>query len=246
MAKEEFAMFDTATANGRMLTAALALAARRSWAEVTLHDIAAAAGVSMRELRSCFRAKSEVIGALIKAVDDELLGKVAARGEGQERRDMLFDAIMTRFDILAPHKAALKSMHAASADLGLAAPYLASQYWMLQAAGIPAEGPLGAVRIAGLAATYAAVFRVWLADDDAGLARTMAALDRRLRRGERAVASLERVGGVLQRIATEGPRFLRTVFAVPPASPATGESAAGNGEGDAEGGAASGPEVRPG
>jgi ubiquinone biosynthesis protein COQ9 len=232
-------MFDTATANGRMLTAALALAARRSWAEVTLHDIAEAAGVSMRELRSCFRAKSEVIGALIKAVDDELLGKVAARGEGQERRDMLFDAIMTRFDILAPHKAALRSMHAASADLGLAAPYLASQYWMLQAAGIPAEGALGALRVAGLAATYAAVFRVWLADDDAGLARTMAALDRRLRRGQRAVASLERVGTVIQRLAAEGPRFLRTVFASP-ASPASGEGAAG----DAEGGAASGPGSR--
>ena len=35
--------------------------------------------------------------------------------------------------------------------------------------------------------------RVWLDDDDPGLARTMAALDKRLRRAERAVIRLDRL-----------------------------------------------------
>ena len=39
-----------------------------------------------------------------------------------------------------------------------------------------------------------------------------AALDRRLRRGERAASSLDRVVGVCQRLASEGPRFVRTVL----------------------------------
>ena len=77
---------------------------------------------------------------------------------------------------------------------------------------------LAAVRVAGLATVYGSVFRVWLEDDDPGLARTMAALDRRLRRGESAVRSLDRACSVLNRLATEGPEFVRSVLRGRPAS----------------------------
>ena len=49
------------------------------------------------------------------------------------------------------------------------------------------------MKTAGLASLYASVFRVWLDDEDQGLARTMAALDRRLRRGQRSLERLEDV-----------------------------------------------------
>ena len=113
---------------------------------------------------------------------------------------------MTRFDVLAPHKAALKSIHASGpADFALAGPFLSSQHWMLQAAGIATDGTTGALRVAGLGVTYASVFRTWLEDDDPGLARTMAALDRRLRRGERTLGGIEGVASALNRFATDAP-----------------------------------------
>jgi hypothetical protein len=56
---------------------------------------------------------------------------------------------------------------------------------MLTAANIPAHGPQGAMRAQGLAFLYASVLRVWVNDDDPGHARTMAALDRALARGQR-------------------------------------------------------------
>ena len=59
---------------------------------------------------------------------------------------------------------------------------------------------------------YASVFGVWLEDDDPGLARTMAALDRRLRRGERTLRGVEQVGSALYRLATEGPGFIRSTM----------------------------------
>ena len=62
---------------------------------------------------------------------------------------------------------------------------------MLRAAGIRSEGPDGQLRAAGLGTVYASVYRTWLGDDDPGLAKTMAALDRRLRRGERTLQSLD-------------------------------------------------------
>ena len=42
-------------------------------------------------------------------------------------------------------------------------------------------------RAQGLALVWARVMRVWLDDEDPGLARTMAALDKRLREAERTV-----------------------------------------------------------
>ena len=213
-------MIDTATTTGRLLTAALDLAGSKDWAAVTLIDIAEAAGASLAELRAVFTTKSDVIAALIDAVDAELLRRTPKRAEGQESRDLLFDAVMTRFDLLAPYKRALKSIYASGAyGLPLAGKHLASRYWMLQAAGIAADGASGALRVAGFAVTYASVFGVWLEDDDPGLARTMAALDRRLRRGERAIASFDRVTGMVDRLAGEGPRILRAMLHGRPRTP---------------------------
>jgi ubiquinone biosynthesis protein COQ9 len=179
-------MLDQATPKGRILAAALDCAAKKSWADVNLLDIAEAAKLTLNELRDVFANKTDAIAALLRAVDDEVLKRVTQRGEGQEKRDRLFDVVMTRFDVLAPYKAALKSIHASgAADFALAVPYLSSQHWMLEAAGIPTEGATGPLRVAGLGLTYASVFRVWLEDDDPGLARTMAALDRELARGAR-------------------------------------------------------------
>jgi hypothetical protein len=62
---------------------------------------------------------------------------------------------------------------------------------MLTAAGIGAAGPRGMIRAQGLAALFASVLRTWVNDDDPGQARTMAALDRALGRGQRLVGFLD-------------------------------------------------------
>ena len=207
-------MLDPYTRKGRILTAALGCAAKKNWSDVTLLDVAEAADLPLSELRAEFATKTDIIAALLRAVDDEVMKRTGKRAEGQEKRDLLFDIVMTRFDVLAPHKAALKSIHASgAADFALAGPYLSSQHWMLQAAGIGTDGATGALRVAGLGLAYASVFRVWLEDDDPGLAKTMAALDRRLRRGERTLGGIEQIhtavsrfGEALQELARNATR----------------------------------------
>jgi ubiquinone biosynthesis protein COQ9 len=206
-------MLDPTTAEGRILSAALECAAKKSWADVTLLDIAEAAHLPLGALRGQFNSKDSIIAGLLRAVDDEVLKRAPKRTDGQEARDILFDVLMMRFDLLTPYRTALKSIHGAgAADLGLARPFLSSMHWMLQAAGIGTDGLGGGFRVSGLAMVYASVFRVWLDDDEPGLARTMAALDRRLRRGERTVRNVEQAGSVLYRFATDAPGFLRSVL----------------------------------
>jgi AcrR family transcriptional regulator len=219
-------MFDQFTPRGRILAAALDCATRKSWGDVTLLDIGEAAKLPLADLRKEFESKTDIVAALVRAIDDEVLKRAPRRTDDQSARDALFDIVMTRFDVLGPYKPALKSIHASGpADLALARPLLASMHWMLEAAGINTDGAAGGVRVTGLAAVYASVFRTWLEDDDPGHARTMAALDRRLRRGESAIRNVEQVTSVVQRLATDGPAFLRSVFrGRPPPPPPPGQS----------------------
>jgi AcrR family transcriptional regulator len=218
-------MFDQFTPKGRILAAALDCAAAKSWGEVTLLDIAEAAKLPIADLRREFASKTDILAALLRAVDDEVLKRAPKRTEGQSARDCLFDIVMTRFDVLAPYKKALQSIHASGpADLALARPVLSSMHWMLEAAGIGTDGASGGLRVTGLAAVYASVLRTWLEDDDPGHARTMAALDRRLRRGESAIRNVEQVTSVVQRLATDGPAFLRSVFRGRPTPPPPGHN----------------------
>jgi AcrR family transcriptional regulator len=221
-------MFDQFTPKGRILAATLDCAARKGWGEVTLLDIAEAAKLPLVDLRKEFSSKTAIIGGLMRAVDDEVLKRAPRRTADQSARDALFDIVMTRFDVLGPYKKALQSIYASGpADLALAGPVLSSMHWMLEAAGIGTDGAGGGLRVTGLATVYASVFRTWLEDDDPGHARTMAALDRRLRRGESAIRNVEQVTSVVQRLATDGPAFLRSVLRgrpTPPPPPEPGRS----------------------
>jgi len=187
-------MLDLATTKGRIVSAALRLAGERPWADVTLADIAVAAEVSLVDLRRDFGSKGEILAALVRAVDDEVLARAPRQSSDQSARDALFEVVMRRFDVLAPYKPALKSITETwPADPALLRALAASQAWMLRAAGIRPEGVDGQLRAGGLGAIYSATFRTWLEDDDPGLARTMAALDRRLRRGERTLNTLDEI-----------------------------------------------------
>ena len=185
-------MLDLSGTKGRIITAALRPAGERPWRDVTLTDIAKAADVNLNEVRREFNSKADILAAFVRAVDDAVLARGPKRAAGQSARDALFDVVMSRFDVLAPYKGALASITETwTFDPALMRALAHSQAWMLRAADISAEGIEGQLRATGLGAVYGSVFRTWLKDDDPGLARTMAALDRRLRRGEETLNSID-------------------------------------------------------
>ncbi|MGE0626812.1 MAG: TetR family transcriptional regulator [Hyphomicrobiaceae bacterium] len=198
-------MIDTDTEKGRLVATAMKLAAARPWRDISLRGIAEEAGVSLAVVRVHFDSKTAILAAFSRAADEVVLRQAAGRQEGIGPRDAIFEVVMSRFDAMEPYKSALRSIVRGAGrenpDPGMLRAILASQRWMLEAAGIDTSGAGGAVRTLGLASVYASVFHTWLDDDDPGLARTMAALDRRLRRGEQNLRALEDVCGVFGRIA---------------------------------------------
>lgn len=190
-------MFDDFSKRAKAVRAALDLAQQRAWGGIGLADIAQASGLTLADLRHEFSCKSDILRAFQSEVDAEVLAKARGAGAEQSPRDRLFDIIMTRFEVMTPYKPALKRIssylccHPGEGAL-LACSTLASQYWMLAGAGAKLDGPGGAIRVTGLATVYGKVFQVWLDDPSPSLDKTMAALDRRLTRGERWLTSIEK------------------------------------------------------
>jgi len=172
---------------GKLIAAAMALAARQGWRRTGLSEIAAEAGLSLAEAHALHATKLGILNAFMRRIDRAVLEGTAPSAD-EAWRDRLFDVLMRRFDALQPHRAAIAAIIRDSLGDPLALvgalALLRSMAWMLEAAGLSAAGWRGRLRTQLLAGLYVSVFQAFLADDSADLTRTMAALDQRLRRAE--------------------------------------------------------------
>jgi AcrR family transcriptional regulator len=174
----------------RIIEAFMALLAEKPIERIDFAEIAKSAHVSLSDLRGIFASTLAILAAQMREIDRAVLAGGDAELADEPPRERLFDVLMRRLEVLAPHKAAVRSlMRSASRNPGLAFALnslsVRSQQWMLTAADIAASGPRGMMRAQGLALLFASVLRTWIDDQDRGLARTMAALDRALARGQR-------------------------------------------------------------
>ncbi|MSP31673.1 MAG: TetR/AcrR family transcriptional regulator [Pseudolabrys sp.] len=174
----------------KAVDALMALLPEHSFEQIGLAEVAGRAGIKLSQLRAEFGSTLVILAAHIKDIDRLVLaGSDADKAQedmaDEPVRERLFDVLMRRLEALAPYKDAVRSiMRSARRNPGLAlalnAMAVRSQSWMLEAAGIGASGPRGALRAQGAALMFARVLIVWVDDDKEGLDRTMVALDRGL------------------------------------------------------------------
>lgn len=173
----------------------LTLVAEQGWRGATLGRIAEASGLPLSELYGRYGSKTELLAAYAHRIDAAMLaalgGPAAAPADTAAVKDRLFEAIMARLDALTPHKAAIRVlMRELPADPAALACFLYGGLrrgldWILAAAELDAAGLPGLVRRKLLGGIYLDTLRVWLKDDSADLAATMAHLDKRLGQGLR-------------------------------------------------------------
>ncbi|WP_267423744.1 TetR/AcrR family transcriptional regulator [Methylobacterium sp. GC_Met_2] len=176
--------------------ALMRLAAEQPWNDIEIGDIAREAGLTLAELRDLFPSKGAVLGGLTRIIDRKVLEGDLSGLEEEPTRERLFDVLMRRLDAMEPYKPALQRIAYALRGeplsmLALNSVMLNSHRYMLAAAGIDTEGPLGQLKLQGVVIAFARVTQVWLDDDDPALARTMARLDKEIRSGERIMERAE-------------------------------------------------------
>jgi AcrR family transcriptional regulator len=201
------------TDRDKAIDALMSLLAEHSFEQIGLAEVAGGAGIKLSQLRALFGSTLAILAAHIKNIDEIVLASGNGDMAEEPARERLFDVLMRRLDALAPHKEAVRSiMRSARRNPGLAialnAMAVRSQQWMLEAAGIGASGPSGALRAQGAALMFARVLSVWVDDEDEGLDRTMAALDRGLASAERWVGFLDDLCAI-PKCVLRGPRRRR-------------------------------------
>lgn len=178
-----------ANISDQVIDTAMKLAAAGRWGDLSLAEIAEAADLPIAKVYPLFPSRRAVLDAFVRRIDAAVLAGSDPEDLEGSARDRLFGVLMGRFDALEPYKEAVATV----AYDELRDPLLAfagacrlrrSMALMLEAAGLASGGVRGLVRTEGLAAIYLAALAVWLRDESADKARTMAALDKQLRRAE--------------------------------------------------------------
>jgi AcrR family transcriptional regulator len=201
------------TDRDKAIDALMALLAEHSFEQIGLAEVAGRAGLKLSQLRAEFGSTLAIFAGHIKDIDRAVLAGGDADMAEEPARERLFDVLMRRLEALAPYKEAVRSLlRSARRNPGLAfalnAMAVRSQRWMLEAAGIGASGPRGALRAQGAALMFARVLAVWVDDDKPGLDRTMAMLDRGLASAARWAGLLDDLCA-LPKCILRGPRRRR-------------------------------------
>jgi AcrR family transcriptional regulator len=182
--------------SARIIDALMALAAEQRFEDISISAIAEKAGVSLADFRDAFPSKGAVLAGFSKRIDRLVLEKKSDDLAGESAKERLFDVLMRRLDAMGPYKEALRGIAqwlrrdplSAAAVNRLA---VNSMRFMLEAAGVESDGALGVFKLQGLVFAWARVLDVWFDDNEVDLAKTMAALDRELTRGEKIVGQAE-------------------------------------------------------
>lgn len=167
--------------------AALSLAGNAPWREVTLIRLADAAA---RPVADFYGASLwEAVDCVEEAFDRAIADDLDQLDPKQSVRDRLFELIMRRFEAMEPHREAVLAMEqGVDRDPTL----LASAHqrnvrcarWVLTLAGLEADGMTGQARAQGLGVIIGQARAAWRGDSAGDFAKTMASLDKNLRRAE--------------------------------------------------------------
>lgn len=167
--------------------AALSLAGVKPWREVTLATLAHAASRPISDFYGS--SLGEAVDCVEEAFDRAIADNMDQLDPGQSVRDRLFELIMRRFEAMEPHRGAVLAMeHGADRDPTLMAGahqrHVRCARWVLALAGLEADGMTGQARAQGLGVIIGQARGAWRGDDAGDFAKTMASLDKNLRRAE--------------------------------------------------------------
>jgi len=160
----------------------LTLLSKKSWSSLTLNEVKKKSQIKK------FDNKIKKKNFLLKNINsyfDHVLSLKVTSIEKSTHKDMIFEILMIRFDILQNNRNAVLSIFQSFKDkpkefILLLPSFLNSMFLMSNYANISVRGLIGQLRLKGLLIIYCSAFLIWIKDDTSSLEKTMMALDRYL------------------------------------------------------------------
>ena len=152
----------------------------KSWSKLSLEDVI----VKNIKKQKHINTKNDLLKNLIRYVDSILIEKTKYL-ESSTTKDMLFEVLMMRFDILQKNRISfIKIFNALKRSpkniLKLFPSFLESMIVTAELAKFNVNGLKGSIRLKGLFIIYFITFYAWVDDNTKSLEKTMNALDKNL------------------------------------------------------------------
>lgn len=180
-------MTENGAAARDLLAAAFGLIGEQGWRGFSFAALARRTGVSRVEIYRRYRSRAALLGALSRQIDEAMLEVDEAELVGLPPRDRVFELLMRRLEAMVPYRAGLvRVAREARADpcvmAATACRLERSLIWLQDIAGLRRHGLRARLARRAIGAAYLQTIRVWFEDEGADLGRTMAELDKQLRR----------------------------------------------------------------
>jgi ubiquinone biosynthesis protein COQ9 len=202
--------------------AALGLAARHGWRQVTLGMIARDSGVLLTDLSLGLSGRQAIYEAIAGVLEQRALDEGDALSVDETSRDRLFAMMMASFDMLAVHRAGALDMleslrrdparliwgwHRLCGASQTVLSHVSFQPVTDTAKGVAAAHPdrpcrkvRRSIEARVLAGLWLTGLRAWMRDPSPDMAATMAALDQALDRAERLRHVIRDPAGAINRL----------------------------------------------
>ena len=177
-----------AAAEIHIADAAFRLLAKEPWSGITLASVARAAKLSWAQMLDIAPSRTALVGVMLRRAIADTAKRYQPDTTTQSPRERVFDAILSWFEAQNARKKAIRALYADLRREPLTLVSLRGDF--ADAAGsllALAENDAGAassVRAMYICGVIGRALPVWLADDD-NMGRSMAQIDRDLRRVER-------------------------------------------------------------
>ena len=153
---------------------------KKSWDKLTLDDVLD----KKVKKKKIINTKNDLLKNINRYVDNSLIEKTK-NIESSSTKDMLFEVLMARFDILQENRISfIKIFEALKKSpkkiLKLFPSFLESMIVTAELAKFNVNGVKGAIRLKGLFLVYLITFYSWIDDNTFSLEKTMTALDKNL------------------------------------------------------------------
>ena len=160
----------------------LVLLKSKEWKSLSLKEIKKKSNIN--QFDKLIKSKKELIKKINEYFDYKLSLELK-NIEQSNNKDMIFEILMMRFDILQNYRKGVisifQSFKSKPQDILFLLPnILDSIILMINVTNISSKGVTGTLRVKGILLIYISSFLVWMKDDTSSLEKTMIALDKNL------------------------------------------------------------------
>lgn len=158
---------------------------KKSWNTFSVEQILK----NIKVKKPYIKTKFDLLKTISKYVDYLLINKMKSL-ENSSSKDMLFEVLMARFDILEENRKAFLEVYKALKKnpqqlIKLLPTFLESMIVTAELSKYKVNGLKGTIRLKGLMLVYVITFFQWKDDKDSSLEKTMTALDKNLDQAEK-------------------------------------------------------------